>query len=484
MAKEKVSIDWQPDKKAEQPVYQQIIEYICQKISSGDWALGSFLPSQRELSDIWQVNRSTVSSALAELKSYGLIATAFGQGSKIVSNTWSLLLPIKTPNWHSYMHNSIFKANQPTIQIINQLEFQKEYLRLGTGEPDPALFPQASLAAVLKKMASSITQLNYLAPLGLEDLRRTLAERLKEQGIKASPNSILITSGSLQALQLISLSLLPPGEAIFTEAPSYLKSLQVFQSAGIKLKGIPQDDQGIKYWLLNKEKNGKLIYTIPNFHNPTGILMSEKRRQELLQFCQQKRLPIIEDDAYGELWFDSPPPPSLKSRDKYGTVLYLGTISKTLAPGLRLGWVIGPESVIRRLGDIKMQTDYGASSVSQHILNEFILSGLYDKHLAFIRRELKKKRDNALSALKKYFTGLADWSIPSGGFYIWLQLNKELPWDKLFELALKEKIILNPGSLYDFKANSFLRLSYSYCSLEEFNSAVKRLAAVINSYTP
>ena len=109
MAKEKVSIDWQPDKKAEQPVYQQIIEYICQKISSGDWALGSFLPSQRELSDIWQVNRSTVSSALAELKSYGLIATAFGQGSKIVSNTWSLLLPIKTPNWHSYMHNSIFK---------------------------------------------------------------------------------------------------------------------------------------------------------------------------------------------------------------------------------------------------------------------------------------------------------------------------------------------------------------------------------------
>lgn len=484
MLKEKVSIDWQPDKKAKQPVYQQIIEYICQKISSGDWALGSFLPSQRELSEIWQVNRSTVSSALAELKSYGLITTAFGQGSKIVSNTWSLFLPAKTPNWQSYMHNGIFKANQPTIQIINQLEFKKEYLRLGTGEPDPALFPKEALAAVLKKIASSITQLNYLEPLGLEDLRRTLAEHLKAQGINASPNSILITSGSLQALQLISLSLLPPGAAIFTEAPSYLKSLQLFQSAGIKLTGIPQDSQGIKYWLLNGEKNGKLLYTIPNFHNPTGILMSEKRREELLQFCQQKRLPIIEDDAYGELWFDSPPPPSLKSRDKYGTVLYLGTVSKALAPGLRLGWVIGPESVIQRLGDIKMQTDYGASSVSQLILNELITSGLYEQHLKLIRCELKKKRDNALSALKKYFTASADWNIPSGGFYIWLRLHKQIPWNKLFELALEEKILLNPGSLYDFKANSFLRLSYSYCSLKEFNSAIKRLASLISSYTP
>ena len=188
-----------------------------------------------------------------------------------------------------------------------------------------------------------------------------MSEHLKKQGIDADPSCILITSGSLQALQLISVCMLKPGSVVYTEAPSYLKSLQVFPSAGIKLSGIPMDQEGIRYWNIDSRIGAKnaaatenaLLYTIPTFHNPTGILMSERRRQELFRFCAGNRLPIIEDNAYGELWFDEKPPKPLKAMDRHGMILYLGTISKTLAPGLRIGWLVGPESVVERLGDVQ-----------------------------------------------------------------------------------------------------------------------------------
>ena len=142
-----------------------------------------------------------------------------------------------------------------------------------------------------------------------------------------------------------------------------MKSLQIFQSAGMNLHGVPLDEEGLQYWNIKDASNESLLYTIPTFHNPTGTVMSEKRRKEVMAFCQKQPMPILEDDAYGQLWLDEKPPASLKSRDKTGSVIYMGTISKTMAPGLRIGWVVGPEAVVYRLGDVKMQTDYGASSV-------------------------------------------------------------------------------------------------------------------------
>ena len=474
---ERIRIDWRPDRRAAAPVYRQIVEYISGKVSCGDWVVGSRLPSQRELAVLLGVNRSTVAAAMEELVSFGMVEGAFGGGTRIASNTWSRLMS-RPPDWNRYIRSGPFRANVPTIQTINELEFREEYVRLGTGELSPSLYPKTLMEQVLRRLPERIPSLGYLPPLGLSALRESLARRLCGQGIAVSADNILITSGSLQALQLISVCMLRPGATVFTEAPTYLKSLQVFQSAGMALSGLPMDREGIQYWQIGKIPRESLLYTIPTHQNPTGGVMSRERRQALFDFCTANRLPVIEDDAYRELWFTEEPPPPVKTLDRNGVILYLGTVSKTLAPGLRIGWLAGPESVVRRLGDVKMQVDYGASSLSQWAMTELFESGLYDAYLPRLRRALLERRDNALAALSSYFSGLARWDAPCGGFYIWLRFLRPVSMEKLFAAALAENILLNPGNVYDYSENHALRLSYAYAAPQELRRAVKTLAGL------
>lgn len=477
-----IRLDWKPDKGSTQPLYKQIVEYISNKVSSGDWAIDSRLPSQREMANILGVNRSTVVTAMEELMSFGMIEAGFGGGTRIASNTWSLLMS-SPPDWNKYIASGPFKANLPTIQVINKLEFEEKYIRLGTGEISPELYPETMMKNVFESMPHRISSLNYLGPLGLPELQESLSRRLMNRGIDAKPSNILITSGSLQALQLISVCMLQPGATVFTEAPTYLKSLQVFQSAGMKLNGLPMDKSGIMHWKIEKVLNGSLLYTIPTHHNPTGTVMSQERRKDVVDFCNSHRLPIIEDDAYGELWFDGvQPPPPMKSLDDNGMILYTGTISKTLAPGLRVGWLVGPESVVDRLGDAKMQMDYGASSLSQWALKEILEGDRYDEHLYILRRELKERRDIALAALEKHFHGIAEWNVPTGGFYIWVQIKKNISNSKLFHEALRENILLNPGSIYDYRENKSFRLSYAYASKSDLEKGIRILGKIIKEY--
>ena len=381
------------------------------------------------------------------------------------------------PDWGNYLKAETFQENVPTIQVINKLEFKKDIIRLGTGELSSDLFPSEMMREVFQRLPECIPSLNYLEPLGLLELRQALSKRLKRQGINADPSCILITSGSLQALQLISVCMLKPGSVVYTESPSYLKSLQVFPSAGMKLSGIPMDHDGILYWNITAESKNmedSLLYTIPTFHNPTGKLMPTARRQELVRFCANNRLPIIKDNAYGELWLEEEPPKPLKTMDQHGMILYLGTISKTLAPGLRIGWLVGPESVVERLGDVKMQVDYGASSISQWALAELFSSGLYDEYLKGLRGKLKKRRDFTLSLLKKHFNEIAQWDTPIGGFYVWLRLKGKIPVDQLFQMMLNQRILINPGNIYDFGKNQAIRLSYAYASEQELETGIEK----------
>ena len=476
-----ITIDWKPDKEDRTPIYRQIVKYISDKIAAGDWVIGSRLPSQRAMAEAFGVNRSTVVTAMEELISYGILESGYGGGTRVASNTWSLLMS-QPPDWNKYIQSGPFKANHSAIQTINKMEFEPGYIRIGTGELSPELYPSKVIAKLFQKMPERIPHLGYLGPLGLPELGRELSYYLKRsQGIEADPANILVVSGSLQGLQLISVCMLKRGSHVYTEAPTYLKSLQVFQSAGMQMHGVPMDREGIKYWNI-KDGSASLLYTIPTFHNPTGLVMSESRRRELLGFCQNQRLPVLEDDAYGQLWFDEQPPRSLKARDKTGSVIYMGTVSKTMAPGLRIGWVVGPEAVVQRLGDVKMQTDYGASSVSQWIMTELLASGEYDAYIQGLRRELKARRDNALSALEKNFAHMADWNAPAGGFYIWLRFRKRVPVDKVFAEALKAGILLNPGNVYDYTENNAIRLSYAYADPDDLAKALEILAAIIEKY--
>lgn len=479
-----IHFDWKPDRKNELPLSKQIVNYITERISRGDWLIGQKLPSQRDLAKSLNVNRSTIVEALSELNSLGIIESNFGQGTTIINNTWSLLFSATTPNWKSYIESGIHKANIPTIQAINNLEFQENMIRLSTGEMSPDLFPHEMMKKVLSKIPSRAFSLNYIEPLGLLELRKALSNYLKNLELDVAPSQILIVSGSLQALQLVSIGILRPNSTVFIEDPSYVKSLHVFDSTGMKMKDVPMDEKGLIPWMINKSKinnDTSILYTIPTFHNPTGLTMALSRRLEVLRWCKSNQLPIIEDDVYRELWFDELPPLPLKAHDTTGNVLYLGSVSKSLAPGLRIGWVAGPEPVVERLGDIKMQTDYGASSLSQWALTEWIESGLYEEHLKSFRTQLINRRNFVLNFLDQYFADLASWDVPKGGYYIWLKLNSFISTEKLFRLAISENILINPGNLYSFKKNPYLRISYSYASLDDLAIGLKRLSKIIRS---
>lgn len=436
-------------------------------------------PASTYISPSMGVNRSTIVAAVEELIADGLLEGKSGSGTKIINNTWSLMNSTPPPDWYSYVQAGSHYPNLPTIQEINQAEFAPNIIRLGTGELSPDLFPREMMKEVFKRLPDRINSLGYEEPKGLLFLREQLSGYLKTIGIEASPSSILIVSGALQALQLISMGLLQRGSTIFLEKPSYLYSLHVFQSAGMRLFGLPIDEDGVQIKTITEQKkrqNAALLYTIPSFHNPTGILMSEERRRELMDVCEQERLPIIEDDVYRELWLDSPPPPPLKAIDKNGLVLYLGSMSKTLSPGLRIGWVVGPIPVIERLADIKMQTDYGSSSLSQWAVAEWLSSGLYHRHLDEVRKALKVRREVMIDSLQRYFSDIATWSVPKGGFYIWLRLLPSLSIRELFEKALEHGILLNPGNVYDQHATQYLRLSYSYASIADLNRGMVLLS--------
>ncbi len=474
-------IEWKPDKTLSVPLYQQIVNYIKKKIANGEWPVGYRLPPQRELAKMFGVNRSTVITALDELMADGLIQGETGKGTRVVNNSWSLLSSTAL-DWQHYVEAGMYRPNLPTIQQINQAEADRNILRLSTGELSPDLFPKKEMGRIISRVAGSIDELGYEEPKGYFPLRQEISRYVKQFGIEASPSSILIVSGALQALQLISVGLLQRGSTVFLEKPSYLFSLPIFQSAGIQLFGLPVDEQGIQTDLIsmyNKKHHRSILYTIPSFHNPTGLVMSQARRQRLYQICEAEQLPVIEDDVYRELWFDTPPPSPIKSMDKNGLVLYLGSMSKTLSPGLRIGWVIGPESVINRLFDIKMQTDYGTSSLSQRVAMEWFSTGLYEEHLQHVRHQLKKRRDVAIEAMESFFTDIAEWSVPQGGFYIWAKILPKISMKKLFSRALSEGILINPGYVYQQKDDRYIRISYSYASLSALRAGIERLAGMI-----
>ncbi|MDQ0255858.1 GntR family transcriptional regulator of abcA and norABC [Evansella vedderi] len=464
--------------------YKKIVNFITDKITRGEWSIGMKIPSQRELASLFEVNRSTVITALEELKAEGLLESKMGQGTMVTNNTWTLLGVSKPVNWNENVSLGFHKQSMKMVKDINEIETKKGHIQLGKSELSPEMFPAKQLKQIMKKVTGDLSPLSYEEPRGNYQLRQAICSYLEKKGIFTSPDSILIVSGALQALQLIAIGLLRKGSTIFLERPSYVFSLSVFQSAGMDLRGLPMDREGLLVNEISNNQEGKgntVLYTIPTFHNPTGITLGEERRKELLHVCEKEQIPIIEDDVYGDLWIDDPPPLALKGRDRYGNVLYLGSLSKTLTPGLRIGWIVGPESVIERLSDLKMQTDYGSSSLSQRVALEWLSSGLYESHLSFVRQQLKIRRNVAVKALSQHLKGLASWSVPEGGFFIWVKIFRPLHNQHLFEKALAEGILLNPGNIYAHEANQYIRLSYSYASFEEINWGISQLGKILRS---
>ncbi|MBG9824365.1 GntR family transcriptional regulator [Bacillus safensis] len=464
------------------PKYIQIIQFIKDKIGNGEWPIGSKIPSQRTLAKHFEVNRSTVITALEELMADGLIEGRMGKGTVVTNNTWTLLAKNSAPDWDQYVTSGIQRPSQKIVQEINKSESNSDLIQLSKGELSKEIFPLTAMKEMMGKVSQNIEAFGYEEPKGYLPLREALSGYLRTIGIQGSSSSILIVSGALQALQLISMGLLQRGSTVYLDQPSYLYSLHVFQSAGMKLTGVPMDNDGLlpeHIHVARGEQGRAILYTNPCFHNPTGISMSERRREEILAASENAQLPIIEDDIYRELWIDAIPPNPIKTRDKNGHVLYIGSLSKTLSPGLRIGWIVGPESVIERLSDIKMQTDYGSSSLSQRVAAEWFTSGEYQQHLEQVRSQLKVRRQLVMSLLETNLKNVATWNIPKGGFFVWVKILPSLSMKSLYTKALTKGILLNLGSIYAQEKGNYIRLSYAYASLEDLQKGIYELGLMI-----
>lgn len=464
-------------------MYQQIVDMVKQAIQQGDLVLGERLPNQRELAGCWDVNRSTIVLAIDMLKSEGILESNGKAGTMVAHHSWSLFASGVHSNWSKFILQGSHRPNQRMIQDINHHEFVPGIIRLGTGELSPDIYPKEMQREVLESVASHVDSLNYEEPKGLLPLRQEICKYLGRWGIEADPDQVVIVSGALQALQLIALSIMPSGSDVLVENPSYIQSLNIFQSAGMNLKPFPVGGGIEAITERASSRKPAFIYTIPTYHNPTGSLMDTKARRALLEFAKDKRIPILEDDTYRELHLDGIPPEPIKAMDHEDHVLYMGTVSKTLAPGMRIGWVVGPKNAIERLADVKMQTDYGSSSLSQWAVYEWFRSGKYDAYLESVRDELRDRRANALALLEKFLGDQAEWQVPTGGFYVWVRLNRPVDQEDLFNRCWEKKVLLNPGAIYDAKDSRHIRISYAYASKDEMAYGLKILSEVIADMT-
>ncbi|MEH7502151.1 PLP-dependent aminotransferase family protein [Neobacillus drentensis] len=440
---------WKPNRTEKRPIYKQIADYIEQAISTGIFTTESMLPSERALAEDLQVNRSTVVAAYEELQSLGIVERKKGSGTRVSTDIWGLEHR-RIPNWSRYLEGGSFLPNLPLVQRIRQETQGNDLINLASGELSPSLFPNEQFRRILSEQPFT-GYLGYDDPQGNEELRETISTHVEEfRNIKTTPSSILITSGAQQALHLIIQCLLKPGDAVAIEDPSYCFSLPIFHTAGIKIYRLPVDSHGVNpddLIHLHKKHRIRMVFLNPDYQNPTGTVLSMERRKQILNLSAEFGIPIIEDDPYSLTSFDGVVNPSLKSMDDNGNVLYISSLSKIIASGLRIGWVIGPSKVIQRLGDAKQQVDFGHSVFPQWVANQFLGSEYFHPHIHFLREQLKQRRDHIVLSLKQLLDDKISFSIPNGGIHLWCKLHRPVDEQKLLEESIRKGIAFVPGSV-------------------------------------
>ncbi|MFJ7405039.1 MULTISPECIES: PLP-dependent aminotransferase family protein [unclassified Lysinibacillus] len=475
-------MDWKPDRKAKKAIYKQLAEYIEKGIADGTFPPDKPLPSERYLASTLNLNRSTVVHAYDELESLGLIDRTRGSGTTISKDIWGITKK-RIPSWNRYIEAGSFLPSLPVTQKIRKEAVEHKLINLASGELSEDLFPKRFLSEITSTR-SFIGSLGYDHPQGNEILRSTLTKHVKiSRGIETNPSSILITSGAQQALHLIVQCLLKPGDAIAIEDPSYNYNLPTFKSAGIQIHYLPVDKDGINpedLQMLYKKHRIKMIFLNPYFQNPTGSLMNQKKKEAILDISSKLGIPVVEDDPYSLTAFSGEKISTLKSMDRNGNVLYISSLSKIVASGLRIGWIIGPTSVIERLSDAKQQLDFGHSSYTQWIANDFLESENFHSHIKRLIKELEKRRNTIIKSLDTYLKGFVEYSVPQGGIHIWCKILKSFNETQLLEESIKRGVIYAPGSTLGSK-ESFVRFTFAREDEDSIDEGIKRFAQALHS---
>jgi len=401
---------------------------------------------------------------------------------------------METPWDHRYAQRTQ-RMTSSAIRELLKLTEDPEVISFAGGLPAPDVFPveefSAACGQVLKEWGALALQ--YGSTEGYLPLREMIARHTGRYGISVTEENILITSGSQQALDLIGKVFINPGDRILVEEPTYLGALQAWNAYGAEYVTVRMDENGmVTDELENALRSGvKFIYVLPNFQNPTGVTLSAERRQKLLETADQYGVPIIEDDPYGQLRYEGENLPSIVSMDNEyrrngnneyrGNVIYLSTFSKTLAPGLRLAWVIAPAQVIRKLVQAKQGADLHTSTFNQIVAYEVARGGFIDRHIWLIRRVYGERRNIMLDAMEELFPPGVQWTKPKGGLFLWGMLPKEMDTTEIFKIAVARKVAFVPGASFFALGGgkNTMRLNFSYSNPDQIQIGIERLANVL-----
>ncbi|WP_419393468.1 PLP-dependent aminotransferase family protein [Cytobacillus praedii] len=475
-------MDWNLDRKAKKPIYKQIAEFIENGIADGTFPPDKPLPSERYLAKELNINRSTVVSAYDELESNGLVQRIRGSGTMISQDIWGITKK-RIPSWNRYIEAGSFLPNLPLNQRIRKEMEEKKLINLASGELSEDLFPTSALREITSTR-SFIGRLGYDHPQGNAVLRMTIAKHVKElRNIETNSSSILITSGAQQALHLVVQCLLKPGDAVLIEDPSYHYNLPIFQTAGIKTYYLPVNDEGIdtdELLALHKKHRIRMIFLNPVFQNPTGTLLRESQQKAILEISSEHGIPVVEDDPYSLMAFSGERVSTLKSMDTHGNVLYISSLSKVVASGLRIGWIIGPRSVIERLSDAKQQIDFGHASFTQWIANDFLESAHFHSHIQKLVKELEMRCNQIVSSLNYFLKDQVEFTIPQGGIHIWCKLKRDVDEMKLLENAIKQGVIYVPGTTMGSE-KGYVRFTFAREKEKAIEEGIRRFADALNA---
>jgi 2-aminoadipate transaminase len=403
-----------------------------------------------------------------------------------------------TPWSHRYAQRTR-TIKSSAIRELLKLTQRPEVISFAGGLPAPEVFPVERFQDACQKVLAKngATALQYSTTEGFLPLREMIAGNLQRYGILATPDNVMLTSGSQQALDLIAKLLINRGERILVEAPTYLGALQAFNVFGADYVCVPTDNDGLRTELLEEalRSGPKFMYILPNFQNPSGVTLSLQGREELVLLADKYGIPLIEDDPYGQLRYEGEhlPPLVLLDREnlrrdngyKLGNVIYLSTFSKTLAPGLRLGWIVAPEEVISKLVQLKQGADLHTSTFIQMVAYEVARDNFLDEHVKTIRRVYSERRDLMLSALEDQFPSEVTWTHPHGGLFLWVTMPEGTDCQVLLRDAVRENVAFVPGDCFyteDKAGLRHMRLNFSNATPQQITEGVRRLAGVVKAH--
>jgi GntR family transcriptional regulator/MocR family aminotransferase len=481
------------DRQGPRPLYRQIEAYLREAITSGRLPAESRLPASRELAHDLGVSRLTTQSAYDELEASGLVAARAGSGTYVLTppEARRSIRRAEWPLWQrqiqvaSCPHETDAHDQAPTDRSSRQISF-------AGGIGDHRLFPVDEFRKVLQAVIrrDGAAALDYGDDAGHPGLRTVIAQVLTSQGLATRPEDVLVTSGSQQALALISSALLHPGDAVLVEQPTYRGALDLFRRQGLRLVGIGVDGQGMRVEELEAlllMHHPRLIYTIPNFHNPTGVCLATPRRRRLVALAARHNIPIVEDDFVGDLRFEGRSQPALKTSDAGGGVLYVSTFSKMLMPGLRVGFVVAEGPIHRVLVHAKRAHDLASCNLVQRAVCEYVTIGRYQTHLRRSGRACHRRRDAMVDAMRRFLPVDVEVDPPRGGLFLWIRLPPAISSTTLLPLAHHAGVTFAPGNDFFVEprhGESFLRLNFATHPPEVIVEGVKRLGRAMRRALP